>query len=282
MSNWERKAVLFMDHTSKWDIANDCEAFVPFAMEWLRGAVEPYLILQVITEDSYTARIKNATPSFLEDLAVNPGHLGDYIKQHLGEVIFWRDIPKGTHVFGDLLSALSSAVVIPLTCKGQLRVILLGWSVPQLFDESFRVLLSMIKSRINSVLEQSSVQQDLHKTLDRFSAILHTVPQAIIFIDNSGFAGWVNERAAVLLELDRSGEHSPSELSAAMGALRAKLINKEDVNRQAAEIFNNPDVAPENWIWEISGTETRRYRVSSLPLKSRQLNGSLWMFEMLR
>jgi hypothetical protein len=282
LSNWEKKAVVFMDHTNKWDIANDCETFVPVAMEWIREVMDPYLVLQVVTEDLYTARIKNATPSFFDDLAIHPGHLADYIQQHMGEVIFWRDIPKGTHVFSELLMALASAVVIPLTCKGKLRVILLGWSNPQPFDESFRVFVSMIKSRINSILEQSISQAHLHKQQERFTAILHTIPQAIVFIDNSGFAGWVNEKAASLLELDKAGEHSPSALSAAMSALRAKLINKEEVYRQAAGIFNDPDVVPDNWIWEIGGAVTMRYKVSSLPLNSRQLNGSLWMFELLR
>ncbi|UYQ95310.1 PAS domain-containing protein [Chitinophaga horti] len=278
MSNWERKAVLFMDHTSKWDISNDCELFVPFALELLKDSTDAYLALQIVLEDSYTARIKNATPSFLDDLAFNADRLDDFLVQHHQEPIFWRDIPAN-NVFGHLLLALSSAIIIPVLCGGSQRLLVFGWSGPQAFDTTFREFISMARSRMNGILGQSNSQSALIRSCDRFTAILEAIPQALVFIDDSGHAGWVNEKAAALLELEKAGEYSPADLSAAMANLRHRITNRDEVNRQAAQVFGNSAAAPEEWIWELA---SQRYRVSFRQVDNRQLTGSIWLFEPIK
>lgn len=270
-----------MDHTSKWDISNDCDLFIPFVLDLLRGNTSAYLTLQIVMEDSYTARIKNATPSFLEDLAFNPSRLDGFMEKHRNELVFWRDIPQN-NVFDHLLLALSSAVIMPIECNGKHRLMIFGWSGPQEFSESFRDFVTLAQSRINDILNQGYSHNTLQRTGDRFAAILEVIPQAVIFIDGNGMPGWVNHKAARLLGLHHTGEYAPSELSDAMGALRSRLVNRDEVNERAAEIFNNPELVPENWIWNVGGPESAKYRVCLLPLEVRGVQGNVWLFEEMK
>ncbi|OMP76684.1 hypothetical protein [[Flexibacter] sp. ATCC 35208] len=272
MTRWERTTLTFISQTSDWDRNRDATSFLPFSISLLRELFGAYISLQLDFEDTYTAKVKAASPSYLNDLILNPGPLTALLEQHHYKTIYWSQIPE-KNAFDDLLQALSSAVILPVTEPGVNAIILFGWSEPQTFDASARECLEIIRCRFKEILQQSHNQHIVNITVSRFTAIMHTIPQALVFISNDGHSGWVNTAAASLLDLDRSGEQPPHVLSLVMGKLINSAENKEVINKEALLLFTSPDSKMKDMRWEIPGNTLS---VSCMPVDGI---GKLWEFK---
>jgi hypothetical protein len=215
-----------------------------------------------------------ATPDYLNDLVFNPAPIKELLEQHAYKVIAWQNIPE-RNAFEDLLSALSSAVVLPVKSGEVNALILLGWSEPQQFDASFRECIGIIRSRLKEILWQVHIQQSYTATIHRFSGILTTLPQAIVFIGNDGKTGWVNTKGKTLLAIDNEGEQPLHIISAAMSKLISSAANKDAINREALKLFTTADGSLTDMVWELS---QQHLLVSCLPVQS---NGKLWLFRTL-
>ena len=274
MTRWERTALTFISQTSDWDRNRDSTSFIPFSISLLRELFGAYSSLLLDFEDAYTAKVKAASPSYLNDLILNPGPIIALLEQHHFKAIYWAQIPE-RNPFDDLLQALSSAVILPVKAHGVNGVILFGWSEPQIFDAPARESLEIIQGRLREILQQSYTQRVLSGTMLRFTAIMHAMPQAIVFIGNDGHSGWVNAAAASLLQLERSGEQPPHVLSAVMGQLINSAENKEHINNEALQLFMSPDNQMKDMRWEIPGNTLS---VSCMPVDGIR---RLWEFNKL-
>lgn len=274
MTRWERTALTFISQTSDWDRNRDTTSFIPFSISLLRELLGAYISLQLDFEDAYTAKVKAASPSYLNDLILNPGPITAMLEQHHYHSLFWPQIPE-KNAFDDLLQALSSAVILPVKEQGVNALILFGWSEPQAFDASARECLEIIKGRFKEILQQSHTQRMVNTTMSRFTAIMHTIPQALVFIGNDGHSGWVNTAAASLLDLDRSGDQPPHVLSSVMGRLINSAENKEVINKEALQLFTSPNSKMKDMKWEIPGNALS---VSCMPVDGI---GRLWEFKKL-
>lgn len=272
MTRWERTALTFISQTSDWDRNRDMTSFIPFSISLLRELFGAYISLQLDFEDAYTAKVKAASPSYLNDLILNPGPVVTLLEQHHYKIIYWPQIFE-KNAFDDLLQALSSAVILPVKGPGVDALILFGWSEPQTFDASARECLEIIRGRFKEILQQSHTQRTVNTIMSRFTAIMHTIPQALIFIGNDGHSGWVNAAAAALLQLDEPGEQPPHVLSAVMGQLISSAENKEDINKAALQLFISPENKMKDMRWEIPGNALS---VSCIPVDSI---GRLWEFK---
>lgn len=274
MTRWERTALTFISQTSDWNRNRDSTSFIPFSISLLRELFGAYMSLQLDFEDAYTAKVKAASPSYLDDMILNPGPIIALLEQHHYKAIYWTQISE-RNAFDELLQALSSAIVLPVKGHGVNAVILFGWSEPQAFDASARECLEIIQARLKEILEQSHTQRLVNSTMSRFTAIMHAMPQAIVFIGNDGYSGWVNTAAASLLQLDRSGEQAPHVLSAVMGQLINSADNKEVINKEALQLFMSPENKMKDMKWEIPGNALS---VSCMPVDGI---GRLWEFKKL-
>lgn len=271
MTTWERKALTFIGQTSDWDRNGTVTSFLSFSIALLRELSGAYLSLRLDFEDQHTAKIKEATPDYLNDLVFTPAPIKQLLEQHHYKVISWSQIPE-KNAFEDLLSALSSAVILPVRSGEVNAVILLGWSEPQRFDASFKDCIEIIRSRLKEILWQVHIQQHYHGHLNRMSSILETVPQAMVFIGNDGKSGWVNEKGHTLLQLEKEGEQPLHVLSAAMAGLISKASNKDDISREAVKLFSAMDGSLRDMKWELPGKDML---VSCLPVNG---SGRLWLF----
>lgn len=272
MTRWERTALTFISQTSDWDRNKDMNSFIPFSISLLKELFGAYLSLQLDLEDAYTAKVKAASPSYLNDLVLNPGPIESLLEQHHHMPLYWSNIQE-KNVFDDLLQALSSAVILPVKGPAVNALILFGWSEPQQFDAAARECLEIIRNRFKEILQQSHTHKMVHTTVSRFTAIMHTIPQALVFIGNDGHSGWINIAAANLLQLDRSGEQPPHILSAVMGQLINSAVNKEVINKEALQLFASPVNKMKDMLWEIPGKELL---VSCMPVDGI---GRLWEFK---
>ncbi|XZF14195.1 hypothetical protein ACTHGU_20645 [Chitinophagaceae bacterium MMS25-I14] len=274
MSNYERSAIQFITRINEYN--GDAGNIIPYGLQLLQKFTGAYLSLQIVPQDSYAARIRNATPFFLDDMALNATAVKEVSDAGNDNIIYWKSIPAQKHVFSDILLALSSAMIMPVQQGDTTVLIMLGWSAPQEFDESFQLFAELVKSHLDKTIQQSVAVQMLGLDSTLHTALLETMPQAVIYIDDEGLGGWINTNAATLLQLPQAGRQDPAPLSAAMAALRSRLINADEVNRKSALLFTNPDTTLTDWLWQLN---TGNYTVSVHSVNTAAVKGRLWIFE---
>lgn len=278
--SWERKALNFINQTSRWDKEKHISSFLAFSISLVKNLVEADIALQLEFEDENTARVKNASPNFLNDIIVSPEPVRKLLYRNAFKSIYWQEIPEPPeNVIPELLRALSSSIIIPINTEPHNSLIVLGWSEPQQFGPGFQECIETIRLRLKEILMQTQQQLYFQGVAMRFAAILHSIPHAVIFINNDGFSGWVNQQAADILQLSGPGEQLPAILSDAMTQLRNRAVNTDDIYNTAIQLFSSPENTITDWEWKLEAPEQKTYRVSCLPVISQQVNGRLWIFE---
>lgn len=271
VNSWERKTLTFISQTNNWNRDGQISSFLSFSIALLSGLTGAYMALELDFEDEVTARIKEATPAYLNDIIFNPAPVLELLSAHEQHTIFWSDIPP-RHGLNNLFEAMSSAVIMPVNGGPANAVIILGWSEPQQFDASFKECLELIRERLKEIIWQSHLQEKYTLTTARYTTILDTLPEALVFISNEGQAGWVNASGARLLQLDKAGEHAPIVISGAMSRLIGSAANRETIQQEAMQLFTSLVTAANNMHWEL---ENGARNVSCLPADGK---GRLWIF----
>jgi hypothetical protein len=277
VSTWERKALNFINQTSRWDKDKHISSFLAFSISLVKNLTEADIALQLEFEDEETAKVKCASPVHLNDMVLNPEPIKKLLYSQGFKTIYWRDIPPPKeNVLQEVLQAFSSAIIIPINTTPNNSLLVLGWSSPQQFDSDFLECIETIRLRLKEILLQSQQQLYFQRVAIRFAAILHTIPYALVFINNDGFSGWINQEGATLLGLSGPGEQLPAILSDAMMQLRNKALNIDDIYKEAVLLFSSPENSISNWNWQM---EHKVLKVSCLPVTTQQISGRLWIFE---
>lgn len=279
MLNWEKIAVHFINKTSHWDNESNDGDLLSFSVSLLRELTGAYTSLEIAFEDKVTAKVKNATPSFMDELVLNPVAVHQLLAAQSYQSFCWSEIPQQNNVLQDLLMALSSAAIIPIQYHQHTSIILLGWSEPQAFGAFFSETARLIKARLENSMLQYSRQTVLLKSNAYLSGILEAMPQAVVFIDDNGHTGWLNHQAARLLQLPVSGELPPHELAGAMAQWRNKAVNAVEIHQQAAAFFAKPGSNIRDWLWQFEEAESTTYNVSCTSVHTGLFTGKLWVFD---
>lgn len=279
MINWEQVAIRFANQTGKWERDNDIAGFMPFCLGILRRLSGAYLSLQVVVEDEFVTRVKDATPSFMNDMVLDTKAVQQLLDDHHHKVICWKTIPEKNNLFADILQALSTAVIIPVKQEGAWHIIILGWLEPQLFNDFFEDAALLVQNRIQEILEQSNAEQALQKRAGHMLAVLRTMPYSLIYIDDDATAsGWANRRATALLQLKEFGFQEPGVLPAAMDKLRTQALHPEILKEEMVKRLVSSSSKIENWIWELDKPHNLTLAVSCLPVVEQDIiQGRLWI-----
>ena len=152
MTNWDNSTINFILQTGKWIKEKEQGDFLPESISLIRKLTGAYTTLQIIFEDEHTARIKNAMPLFLDDFILDPAPVKKFLKANNFEPVYWKNIAEQNSLFTDILLALSSAVLIPVVSDDDYRLIIIGWSEPQSFNNTFQNFISVIKIRLEELL----------------------------------------------------------------------------------------------------------------------------------
>lgn len=235
------------------------------------------LIYHIRFEDNYTARIIYTNTSGANYL-LNPGPLAALLNENWHQVIFSTNAAPIREPLQRLLKNSRSAVIIPTQNGSTYDLVVLGWDQAREFDQAFQQFIEVSKQRLNELSEVDRMRQQQENTYARFYAIVQSISQAVVLIDNQGYPGWVNQKAAELLELPDSGEQKPHILAAAMGKFRNAADNRADIELQAAELFSTEGKI-QDWIWKYSETTGKIYTVSCSLVTDSMLIGRLWVFE---
>ena len=175
-----------------------------------------------------------------------------------------------------LAQGVKSAIVLPLKQPGNVRgAMLLLWQRPTQFSSNLKYYIESLQQGLSNLLRFQDLTLHLEKLQARFIAILETIPQGVVFIDEGGEQGWLNQTAATQLGLPQ-GLVEPIAIAQAMTALRQRSNHSEELAQQAAQFFSQPHVEIRNWQWHFS-QPPQVLSLSSTPVHSRHLPGRLWV-----
>lgn len=118
----------------------------------------------------------------------------------------------------------------------------------------------------------------IDKLQSRFSAMLETIPQGVVFVDESGKQGWINQAAAMQLQL-QPGSVEPHILAPAMAKLRISANNQAEITAQATQFFAHPHAEIRNWEWIFKGDTPKVLSVSSTATRVDNVFGRPWILD---
>lgn len=221
----------------------------------------------VSLEDNVSARIlytTNSMPDGFIDVSIIENAIGN------SEVIFLNDHKikwaSGKHV-----------IVLPVNATPFAGAFILIYDALPGADD-FRSFINIVWDGLKDITEQVQLYLSTEKITTRFNAILSTIPESVVFIDDSGRDGWVNPQAAELLSLE-AGRVSSAELASAMFTLRANAHNRAEIEQRAAQLFSKPGKQIKDWLWIYGSPVERALSVSCTPAVSANIKGRLWVFE---
>jgi signal transduction histidine kinase/CheY-like chemotaxis protein/HPt (histidine-containing phosphotransfer) domain-containing protein len=188
----------------------------------------------------------------------------------------YRSTPGASHVL--LAQGTQSLAVLPLALAGGKGAILLIWHRQTSISSHLRGFIQSLLNQLRTLLQFSDTNLTLAQVQARFGAMLETIHQGVVFFDESGEQGWINQAAALGLGL-APGSVDPPSLASAMAKLRTSADNHAQIAVQAAEFFSQPQPEIRNWHWIFSQPQPKVLSISSTPTRVGNVPGRLWLLE---
>lgn len=217
-------------------------------------------------------------PNALPDQLTTPALFETALAQN--RCLYYTDYPStpdASHVL--LAQGTQSFAVLPLlssTANG--GAVLLIWYQRYQLSSYQRRLIESLLGQLRTLLKFSDTTLRLDKLQARFSAMLETIHQGVIFVDESGEQGWLNQAAAEKLGLN-PGTVEPPVLAQAMATLRSSADNQAEIATQAAQFFSHPQTEIRHWNWVFTQPQPRVLSISSTPTRVRDVPGRLWILD---
>ncbi|MDT3401552.1 response regulator [Mucilaginibacter terrae] len=275
--NWARQALRFIDLLGVPDGYLDWFTTLQSSIHYLQDLTGANHLIVVKKEDAVTVRIIDAQTGKQNLNFIEP-ELLEGIPQELKPCCF--DTP-GDHLSAQLLQYIGEPTCVMSLPIHQLDVdgfILLGWNKSFDFNEDF---MEFAQACLNKILENIRLSRTYYSLEDlkvRVNAIVQTVSQGIIFIDDSGNNSWVNDNAAKIFGV-KGGDITPSRLSAAMQLLRAQACNSDEISQRGMELFRSKDKQVKDWKWIFERPRALVLNVCCTPAISEHVSGMLWTFD---
>ncbi|HEX4888088.1 MAG TPA: ATP-binding protein [Luteibaculaceae bacterium] len=179
----------------------------------------------------------------------------------------------------NFLYQAESVIIFDIRHRNHRDIVCFGWANAQVFSDSTRYFLELAYTRLLELAIFARTVIDEHKTASRFNAIVETVNQAIVLIDNNGHPGWVNERAAAMLQLSHIGEVPPQRLATALLQFRNRADNKAEIEERAPFFITQNNRTSRDWYWNFKSTLGKIFRVSVADVDATHVSGKLWVFD---
>ncbi|PTS99837.1 hypothetical protein DBR11_11505 [Pedobacter sp. HMWF019] len=274
--NWAKQALKFILAQGRAERYEDWTAIARRSMLNLKELSQASEVLFIKIEDAVTGRIVNPE-SLVSKQYVNPDLLAVFGK---GSDALYFEHPFTT-VGKELLELFKNPAglaVMPVYHEILNGVLILAWDRPFDFNDDFKEFIEACHEKIKESVQLSNLYYSLEEIKVRFNSILQSVPQSIVFIDDSGRNSWINTYASKLFGL-KSGNVSPADLSAAMQELRNKTVNRDEIYKKGLELFKSEDKKQDNWKWIFHQPKTFVLNVCCRPTVSENFSGMLWIFD---
>lgn len=250
------------------------------------------IVLRQIDEVTAEA-IATLPETALPDKLTTPRIFAEALAQN--RCLYYTDYPASPDAVRVLVAkGTQSLAVLPLQDAGTMRgAVVLIWHRRTDISSHLKALSQSLLGGLRALLRFSDTAFHFEKLQARYSAILETMPQGVVFADESGEQGWVNQAGAVQLDLS-PGAVEPVSIAQAMARLRIFTENPGAIAQQAAELFSQPMAEIRDWVWICRGeafvrgdkatasaaADTRRVlSISSTPTRVRDVPGRLWLLD---
>lgn len=171
-----------------------------------------------------------------------------------------------------------SLAVLPLISNSTQGAILLVWQRQTRLSSHLQQSVESLLGHLRTLLRFSDTTIRLDKLQARFGAMLETIHQGVVFVDESGEQGWINQAAAMQLQLN-PGAVEPPLLAQAMANLRASADNHNELTAQAVQFFTQPQAEIRNWHWVFGGEMPKILSISSTATRVHNVVGRLWILD---
>ncbi|MCL1468598.1 response regulator [Argonema galeatum] len=178
-----------------------------------------------------------------------------------------------------LAQGTQSLAVLPLQDESSFRgAILLIWYRKANISSHLQQFIESLLGELRTLLKFGDTTISLDKLQARFGAMLETIHQGVVFVDESGEQGWINQAAAVQLGLT-PGYIEPSAIATAMAILRTSANNQAEIAAQAAKFFAKPQPEIRDWNWVFQQPQQKVLSISSTATKVHDVPGRLWILD---
>jgi signal transduction histidine kinase/CheY-like chemotaxis protein len=229
--------------------------------------------LDEVTAEALICSPKTALPNRL----TTPSLFAEAIEQD--RCLYYEDygaLPNAAPILTG--QGVKSVAIVPLQQADLRGAILLLWYHPLQPSASLQQFIDSLRRGLSNLMRFQDVTLRLNKLQARFSAMLETIPQGIVFMDESGEQGWLNHTAAIQLNLPQ-GSVEPLAIAQAMTALRLKADNQQEIAAQAATFFSQPNAEIRDWQWFFNQPQPKVLSLSSTPIHLQNVPGRLWVFD---
>lgn len=230
--------------------------------------------LDEVTAEALVSLPSNALP----DRLTKPDLFAEAIAKN--QCVYYPNYPAIPNPVTVLVAkGVQSVAVLPLQRGDRMRgAIVLFWYEQVNFSPNLQQFLQSLLGGLRNLLQFQDMNLRLDKIQARLRAILETIPQGVVFVDESGEQGWLNHTAAMQLGLPQ-GAVEPYAIAQAMTTLRLKADNQQDIAKQAINLFTQPEIEIRDWQWFFSQPETQVLSLSSTPIYLRDVPGRLWVLD---
>ncbi|MEW6491594.1 MAG: response regulator [Cyanobacteriota bacterium] len=261
------------------------EALLNRALSLLRDYACADAAIALRQLDEVTAQALVCLPSSaLPDQLTTPTLFADAIAQN--RCLYYTDYPSTPGASHLLVAQGTQSLAVlplqqPLIPGGQglgRGAILLIWYRRYDASPHLRQFMESLLGELRTLLQFSDTTLRLDQLQARFGAMLETIHQGVVFVDESGEQGWLNQAAGEHLSLT-PGAIEPPLLAQAMATLRMSADNQAEIAEKAAEFFSKPQPEIRNWNWIFSQPQPKVLSLSSTPTRFRDVPGRLWILD---
>lgn len=222
--------------------------------------------------DSLTTRVVLASRKKVFHSHLNPDSVESYIRAETYQIV-----EQNFQSLFFVNEQFDRCVVIPLHNTALSGGLIIGWKEAVEDDSGFDRFLVAVQMGMNEMMQRMSVYHEIDELTTRFNAILETIPEGIVYVDDSGRSAWVNTVGSELLDLQQ-GNNQPFAVATAMQQLRSRAVNQDEINYVANKLFSEPNQTIKDWKWVIGDPIQIVLRVACKPISSTLVNGRLWVF----
>ncbi|GAA4460195.1 hypothetical protein GCM10023093_02430 [Nemorincola caseinilytica] len=267
-ANWLKEAVNFFVDLYPIKRQRDLNAIYREVTLLLQKYAHAQAAAIIRLEDSITARVLYASDNYISGF-INATVIDEVVSIYEIRIANGALITKAPD---DIL------VLIPVKEKAFTGVFALFIDKGTDVNDAFRQFLQHVWTGLKETAMLIQTYYSIEELSTRFNAILGTIPESIVFIDDSGRQGWLNGPAARLLHLNEDN-NAPMAIAAAMQQLRNDAVNREDILKEAGQLFSSPNRSIKNWEWLFGTPVELALSVSCVPVRSTNISGRLWVFD---
>jgi signal transduction histidine kinase/CheY-like chemotaxis protein len=270
--NWQQQALDFLIGISPIKNIRNQKQMVRELFELVDKVSKADIVGFYRNTDSLTTRVVLSSERNVLQQFLNPQLVGPIIQARDYQWINPAYLPffiKDTQI--------QDCCVVPLYNAALSGGMIIGWKQKPSDTEGLEQFLNALQLGMSDLMKRMSVYYEIEELTTRFNAILETIPQGVVYVDDSGKTAWINAVSAELLTLSK-GYNTPFAVANAMQRLRLSAANQEDINTRSAELFSRPEQTISDWEWQFGKPISKVLSITCKPISSQLVKGRLWVF----